>query len=516
MTHIVETTNGKIEGFEKNNVSIFLGIPFASPPTGKQRWLPPEPVVPWRGVKETKSFVAMAPQKIAPLNPSSPFQVSPRIDLSIGRQPPVNEDCLHLNIYTPGTDKARRPVMIWIHGGAFATGTGASPLSNGTVLASRGDVVVVTINYRLNIFGFLRLNDVTNGLIPSTGNEGILDQLAALKWVRNNIEAFGGNPNNITIFGLSAGAASVCALLGMKAAKGLFNKAISQSGSADFLNDRDEANGYSEYFLYLLGVKGSDVSALQELKMERLLETYVRAMSLPKGIRSPTVTIDGEIFKEMPILSIKAGSADGIPLLAGTAADEWRTWQATDPAIANLVEGRMIGRFNRMMPGWDITNLVKEYGTLLSKRGIAPTPTEIYLAIMTARMFWIPTTRVLETQAKRGNPAYSYMFTWKAAFLNGMFGAFHGIDSGFLWNTYNPAVVGTSPMVETLSHSMQDAWISFARTGNPGCPALGKWPTYGEQRETMLLGEQIRIEQALLEEERLIWKSVPDNIFKWG
>jgi para-nitrobenzyl esterase len=368
----------------------------------------------------------------------------------------------------------------------------------------------------LNVFGFLRLNDVTNGLIPSTGNEGILDQLAALKWVRNNIEAFGGDPNNITLFGLSAGGASVCSLLGMKAAKGLFNKAISQSGSADFLNDRDEANGYSEYFLHLLGVKGSDVSTLQELKMEKLLETYFRAMSLPKGIRSPTVTIDGEFFKEMPISKIKAGSADGIPLLAGTAADEWRTWQATDPAIEELVEGRMFGRFKRMMPGWDTTDLVKEYRTLLSKRGIATTPIEIYLAIMTARMFWIPTTRMLETHSKRGNPAYSYMFTWKAPFRNGTFGAFHGIDSGFLWNTYNPAVVGISPLAENLSRSMQDAWISFARTGNPGCPALGKWPTYGEHRETMLLGEQSRIELAPLEEERLIWNSAPNDVFKWG
>jgi para-nitrobenzyl esterase len=260
MTPVVETTTGKVEGFEKDGLSIFLGIPFAAPPIGDRRWLPPELVKPWAGVKETKSFVATAPQIIMPLNEVSPFQISPKIDMSLGKQPPINEDCLHLNIWTPATNGAHRPVMVWIHGGAFTMGTGASPLSNGGVLAGRGDVVVVTINYRVNVFGFLRLKDITNGRIPSTGNEGMLDQVAALKWMRDNIEAFGGDPGNVTIFGLSAGGASVSALLGMKTAKGLFHKAISQSGSAHFLNDLDEANCYAEHFLNVLGAKGSDIS----------------------------------------------------------------------------------------------------------------------------------------------------------------------------------------------------------------------------------------------------------------
>ncbi|MFH0768657.1 MAG: carboxylesterase/lipase family protein [Chloroflexota bacterium] len=516
MALIVETTTGKVEGLEKDGLRIFLGIPFAAPPIGDRRWLPPEPVKPWTGVKETKSFVATAPQVITPIDESSPFQVSPTVDTSLGIQPPINEDCLHLNIWTPATDDAHRPVMVWIHGGAFTVGTSASPLSNGGVLARRGDVVVVTINYRVNIFGFLRLKDITNGRIPSIGNEGILDQVAALKWVRDNIEAFGGDPGNVTVFGLSAGGASITALFAIKTAKGLFHKAISQSGSAHFLNDLNEANLYAEHFLNILGVNGSDVNTLRTLTMKQLLENYTKTLPVPKGVRLPMVVTDGEIIPEMPIGSIKAGSADGIPLIAGTTADEWRRWQAVDPAIENLDEGRMFGRFRRMMPDWDMVDTAKAYREVLTRRGIVATPAEIYMAIMTARMFWIPTTRTLEAQGRRGNPVYSYIFTWKAPFRGGMFGAFHGIDSGFLWGNYHPGIVGSSPAVNALSRNMQDAWLAFAHTGDPSIEGLGKWPVYGERRKTMLLGEQCSIQDAPLEEDRHIWDSAPDSSFKWG
>ena len=176
----------------------------------------------------------------------------------------------------------------------------------------------------------------------------------------------------------------------------------------------------------------------------------------------------------------------------------------------------MFGRFRRMMPDWDVTDTVKAYQTVLTERGVATTPSEIYLAIMTARMFWIPTTRMLEAQERRGNPAYSYLFTWKAPLRDGMFGAFHGIDSGFLWGTHNPEVVGPSPAADILSRNMQDAWLAFARTGDPSCERLGEWPVYRECRETMILGERCSVQEAPFEEERRIWDLAPDNIFNWG
>jgi len=175
----------------------------------------------------------------------------------------------------------------------------------------------------------------------------------------------------------------------------------------------------------------------------------------------------------------------------------------------------MFARFRRMMPDWDIGDMVKEYQKLLPERSVMATPSEIYLAIMTARMFWIPTTRLLETHGRRGSPAYSYMFTWKAPFKGGMFGAFHGIDSGFLWGNYQSEVVGLSPEADTLSRNVQDAWIAFARTGDPSCEGLGKWPAYGERRNTMLFGQQSGIQEAPFEVERRIWDSAPDNVYKW-
>ena len=175
----------------------------------------------------------------------------------------------------------------------------------------------------------------------------------------------------------------------------------------------------------------------------------------------------------------------------------------------------MFGRFRRMMPDWDMTGMVEEYQEVLSKRGITPAPSEVYLAVMTARMFWIPTTQMLEAHGSRGNPAYGYMFTWKAPAKNGMFGAFHGIDGGFLWGTFNPDIVGTDPAAEVLSQNVQDAWTNFARTGNPSCEGLGEWPVYGEHRKTMLLGKPSGIEEAPFEEERRIWDQAPSNIYKW-
>ncbi|HEY90421.1 MAG TPA: carboxylesterase/lipase family protein [Dehalococcoidia bacterium] len=516
MSSIVETTAGKVEGFKKENLHVFLGIPFAAPPVGERRWLAPQPLEPWAGVKEAKAFVAIAPQIIAPPDPNNPLQTGFKVDTSIGEQPAASEDCLYLNIWTPAPDNNRRPVMFWIHGGGFTGGSGASPMYNGSVYAGRGDVVVVSINYRLNVFGFLRLNEVTGGRIPSTGNEGMLDQVAALEWVRDNIGAFGGDPDNITIFGESAGGGSVSALMGMPAAKGLFHKVISQSGSAHFMNHSDDADRYAEHLLGLMGISGNDSDALQGLTMEQVLRAYVKSLNLPKGIRGPMPVVDGEIFPQQPIDSIKAGSVDGVPLMAGSNTDEWRLWQVLDPAIEGMVEGHMLARFRRMAPTWDISETIEAYREILAGRGVPVTPTEIFLAVMTARMFWIPTLKMVDAQAGRSNPAYCYLFNWGSPAKDGMFGACHAMDLGFIWNSYETAFFGPGPAADTLARNMQDAWLAFARTGNPACEGLGKWPVCGERRETMILGEKSGIENAPLEEERLIWDSAPDEAFRWG
>ncbi|MGA7869291.1 MAG: carboxylesterase family protein, partial [Candidatus Binatus sp.] len=217
----VSIHQGKLDGDEQGGLFVFKGIPFAAPPTGARRWLPPEKPASWSGVRDARRFGAVAHQNSVMLSALSAMVIE-------GEQ---SEDCLSLNVWTPALGGKRRPVMVWIHGGAFTIGSGSQALYDGSVLARRGDVVVVTVNYRLGPLGFLRLADVTGGKIPATGNEGMLDQVAALEWVRDNIAEFGGDPGNVTIFGESAGGMSVGTLLAMPAARGLFHKAIPQSGA---------------------------------------------------------------------------------------------------------------------------------------------------------------------------------------------------------------------------------------------------------------------------------------------
>ena len=516
MTIVAETTAGKIEGFQRDGISVFMGIPFAAPPLGKRRWLPPQPVEPWGGVKETKSFAPMAPQAVAPPDPNNPLQIAFSVDTSLGVQTEINEDCLYLNVFTPGLDSTRRPVMVWIHGGGFTSGTGSSPLYNGGLLASRGDVVVVTINYRLNVFGFLRLMETTGDRIAATGNEGILDQVASLEWVRDNIAAFGGDPDNVTIFGESAGGASVCALLSMPKAKGLFHKAISQSGSAHIAVSQDRASQFAESFLKMLEVGNDDITALQKLTMEQILQTYVKVLTEMGGDIGPTEpVIDGKVLPVLPIRAIAGGSADGIPMLAGTLSDEWRLWLAFDPVIKDLTEEHMINRFKKRLRSLNPQVMVDAYRKILTERGVPTTPTDIYLAVISDRMFRIPTIRLLQTQGGRGNPAYSYLLTWKSPFKDGIFGACHAMDLGFLWGAYNSEFFGPEPAADTLSMNMQDSWLAFARSGDPSCESLGKWPIYGNRRETMVFGRECGVEEAPYDEERRSWDTAEDNVFSW-
>lgn len=252
---VVTIKSGKLEGIYQESLYIFKGVPYAAPPVGELRWMPPQPVKPWSGVRKADKFGTVAAQTWPTTGPLAAFR---EIE-------PQSEDCLFLNIWTPGLDSAKRPVMFWIHGGAFVFGSGSSVSYNNGALAKRGNVVQITINYRLGEFGFLRLKDVTGGKIPATGNEGLLDQIAALKWVRDNIKAFGGDPSNVTVFGESAGGMSIGCLLAMPAAKGLFHKAICESGVGSTSISKKTANATAEQFLKILGVKGSDAKALRAL-----------------------------------------------------------------------------------------------------------------------------------------------------------------------------------------------------------------------------------------------------------
>ena len=257
---IVATKSGKIEGSFENGLYVFKGIPYAAPPVGDLRWMPPQPAKPWSGVRPAKKFGPIAPQNMMA---GGPIMQVPQ---------PQDEDCLFLNIWTPGLDNASRPVMVWIHGGAFTIGSGSDPMYDSDRLPKRGNIVLVTINYRLGMLGFLRLKEVTGGKIPATGNEGLLDQVAALKWVKENIAAFGGDPDNVTVFGESAGGMSIGCLMAMPSARGLFHKGILESGVGSTAGPLEDANNTGELFLKTAGIKADDVKALRALTPAQLLD----------------------------------------------------------------------------------------------------------------------------------------------------------------------------------------------------------------------------------------------------
>jgi len=371
---IVRTTAGKIEGNYRRGLYIFCGIPYAAPPVGSRRWLPPKPVEPWSGIRPVKRFATTAPQN----PPVSSLLATPQPE-------PQDEDCLYLNIWTPELDDARRPVLFWIHGGGFTTGSGSDLAYYGRSLVTRGDVVLVSINYRLGALGFLNLNEVTGGKIPAAGNEGLLDQAFAMKWVRDNITAFGGDPDNVTIFGESAGGMSVGAQLAMPWSKGLFHRAIPQSGAANTASSLDRAVRTANAFLSI--IRTSDSDALRSLSVERLMEAQkkllIKAAAPDSDIGGMPLqpVIDGGVLPQLPINAIADGSADGIPVLVGSNLDEWKLFSAMDKSIAKLTGEQLTQRLQRLLPSGDVPGLVEVYRKALEKRGVPATPHELLSAI---------------------------------------------------------------------------------------------------------------------------------------
>ena len=504
---IVETTAGKIEGIFRRGLYAFRGVPYAAPPVGRLRWLPPEPPKPWSGVRPAL--------QLAPIAPQNPMGLA-LLDSPVPE--PQDEDCLYLNVWTPGLDDARRPVMVWIHGGGFTAGSGSSLAYNGRTLSSRGDTVIVTINYRLNVLGFLNLNEITDGKIPATGNEGLLDQVFALEWVHNNIANFGGDPDNVTIFGESAGGFSVGSLLALPKARGLFHKAVLQSGAAHTAHTTiDSARHVASTFLELLGISSDDIDGLRSLSTERLLEGHrklsAKANDPKSGIGSLALrpVVDGKVLPQVPIDAIAGGSADNIATLVGTNLDEAKLFNTMNEGIHEMDEARLLRRIQRLIPTGDVPALIENYRQVREERGMSTTPAELFMALQTDKAFRMPAVRLAESHSCRNQSTYMYLFTWTSPLRGGVLGACHALELGFLFGLLDDNFSGSGPEAEALSKNIQDAWLAFARTGNPSCEGLGQWPAYGERRETMLLDKECAVVTAPYDEERRAWESFPDS-----
>ena len=494
---IVNTKNGKIRGnLTHNGVICFKGIPFAEPPIGELRFKPPVPKKSWKNILEANKFGPMAPQ--------------PLIENSEQNE----NNCLTLNIWIPSFDDKKRTVMFWLHGGSFETGSGRY---NGELLAKRGDVVIVSTNYRLGVLGFLYVPD-------KTANVGLLDQVLALQWTKDNICNFGGDEKNICIFGESAGGESISALMAMPSAKGLFKRAIIQSNVCDPYNLKPlEGELYSKKVFDQIGVKYDNLELLREVPVQKLVQAYTKAQKglshLPQKIDYYPPYVDGKVLPQNPFEAIKSGFAKDIEVLAGSNENEHKLWNLLDPQADKITKEQVYQNFQKFLTylGQNESTIQKFYDIYKKVRynEFSTIERDMTDDFYTAAMFRIPVMRFSEIQSRLQPNTYHYIFRWKSPWKNGKLGAYHGLDVPFVWGALSeteqdlPFTAKKTEETTILSNQMMDCWINFAKSGNPNHQGIPKWLTYNSKtRPTMIFDKKIELVNDPFSETRILWEGV--------
>jgi para-nitrobenzyl esterase len=516
MDNVVQTTAGKISGTAIEDVLVFKTIPYAASTVGANRFLPPQPPAPWTGVRDCSEFTGRAPQ--AGLRPPTRPELE---NFSGAADPsPETEDCLTVNVWTPGCDAAaKRPVMVWFHGGAFAYGNANTPRTRGSRLAARNDVVVVTVNQRLNIFGHLDLSAFGGEPFALSGNAGTLDMVASLEWVRDNIAAFGGDPGNVTIFGESGGGAKVSTLLAMPRAKGLFHRAIIQSGAAVRLRTKDRALALTQCVLQHLGSAAATIAAIQSVPVADLLAAIAPAQKALGPSPTPLFdrypfgpVVDGDVLPAQPFDPTASDVCADIPLIIGDMKDETANFLAVVDKVwdRSLTEAEMQQRI-AAIAGPHTGRVIELYAQLYP--GLSPA--ERLIAVTTDCNFRIRSLVLAQrrTALKRG-PVWMYSFQWETPVLGGKLKAPHAMDVPFTFNTLNLTnATGGDPDAQALADTMSSVWAAFARNGRPDHSAIPSWPVYDAQtRATLVLDKMCRIENDPRREARLLWQEITDTV----
>ncbi|MGO9559460.1 MAG: carboxylesterase/lipase family protein [Acidimicrobiales bacterium] len=504
----VETAYGTVAGTrEADDLVVFRGIPYAAPPVGDLRFRPPTRPEPWSGAREATEFAPMGLQPPPDAMGSIP-----------GDPDEQSEDCLYLNVYTPACDDGSRPVMVWIHGGGFVSGSSSSALYAGDRLARLG-VVLVTVNYRLGALGWLGHPALADAANPQVGfaNWGLQDQIAALEWVSEHAAAFGGDPRRVTVFGESAGGISVAALLATSAPQRLFHRAIIQSGAAIALGQGSATQVAADLAAELgLGPEQLSRQTLVALPADELLRAQI-ALG-PKyealGLAFQPV-IDGGVLSRHPAAAIAGGSATGIELLVGTNRDEWRFWELNDPSLRELDEARLHRLVRRhadeagLSGLLDPAEMVETYRKARESRGDSVSPTDLHCAMASDWTFRVPSMRLATGHDGGLGRVFTYLFDWESPFGGGVLGSCHALELPFVFGSCShPAISlfsGGGEAAERLSETMRRAWVSFAASGSPAGDGVGPWPEYDSaRRATKRLGPIVEVIEAPMEDERAV------------
>ncbi len=503
-TNPVDTAAGKLRGLARGDVAAFLGIPYGSD-TGPLRFRPSPPAPAWTGVRDCFSFGAWAPQQAFPLgNNVGPDAsdavkaVAAMFQTGSASNAQESEECLFLDVYTPDASPARkRPVMVWLHGGGFTSGAGGTPTYDGSNLCRQGDVVVVTVNHRLNAMGYLHLGGIHDDFADS-GNTGQLDIVLALQWVRDNIEAFGGDPDNVTIFGESGGGSKVGALLGMPPAAGLFHKAIIQSGTVVRMVDKDVAEGVAERTLDNLGVAKADVHNILDLDPETIINASASAQQGAAGRRAIGPVADGRSLPRHPFDPEAPEISRDVPMIIGTNKDEATLFTVFDPRFGKMTADEARQRFN-LQAGDKAAAAFEIY----SSRRPDDQPTYWVTDMLTDSGVRADSITAAERKAaQKAAPAYMYRLDWETSLGGGALRAPHGIDVGLVFG--NPGLA-LGDDTDQVSAAMSTAWINFAHTGNPSQNGLA-WPKYDAiRRRTMIFDTESRVVADPDPETRALW-----------
>jgi len=483
---VARTAAGLLRGCIDTGIRVFRGIRYGR----ATRFLPPTPEAPWRGVRAAFDFGPASPQA----NPPEP----------------ASEDCLFLNVWTPGLDAGKRPVMVYVHGGAYASGSGSNPLYDGRRLAARGDVVVVTLNHRLSALGYLYLKRF-DPRFPDSGNAGQLDLVLALQWVRDNIAAFGGDPGRVMLFGQSGGGAKIATLMAMPAAHGLFHRAATMSGQQLTASGPTNATRRTGALLERLGLAPDRAAELATLPAERLMDglAAVDPVIGSGGVYFGPV-LDERSLTRHPFYPDAPPLSKGVPMIIGNTRDETRYFMGrSDPTTWTLTWDELPARLApQMRVDIDPETVIAEYRRLYP----AYSPTEVYFAATTASRSWRAAIVEAELRADQGAPAFAYQLDWASPKDGGKWGAPHTLDIPLVFGTLDApdSITGTDARARAMSDAIMDRFIAFARTGDPNPPGAVRWTPYEKPaRGTLIFDDGVRMESDPRGAERRLFEKVP-------